>query len=143
MDATYTFSGNTYANRDEIKPLGARWDAGRKVWTVKGSLSDATVRDAINAAEARRDAYKDGLSGYDPDGEYALAQREAAYDRARAAEGTEPDEADWHRRWDDDGEAALELRDSSPAAYPSIDAQLRAGRREAFRRDLRERARGW
>ena len=30
----HVLSGNTYANKDEIKRLGGRWDADRKVWKV-------------------------------------------------------------------------------------------------------------
>lgn len=29
-----TISGNTYPVKDQIKALGGRWDADRKVWTV-------------------------------------------------------------------------------------------------------------
>lgn len=30
----YELSGNTYSCRDEIKALGGKWDAERKVWLV-------------------------------------------------------------------------------------------------------------
>ncbi len=42
-NTTYTITGNTYNNKDMIKDLGARWNAGAKAWIVVGSLLDSTV----------------------------------------------------------------------------------------------------
>jgi hypothetical protein len=47
--------GNTYPVRDQLRAMGGRWDAARKVWMVPASRADE-ARALVPARTARRGA---------------------------------------------------------------------------------------
>ena len=39
-----------YAEKDQAKKLGARWDAGRKLWYVEGKADERDIRNRVPRA---------------------------------------------------------------------------------------------
>lgn len=50
-------SGNTYPVKDQIRGLGGRWDAERKVWMVPDERA-AEARALVSGAPARSGSYR-------------------------------------------------------------------------------------
>lgn len=46
-------TGNTYPVRDQLKALGGKWNAGRKVWMVPADKADAARQLVVGAGPGR------------------------------------------------------------------------------------------
>lgn len=63
MSTTVAITGNTYPVKEQLKALGARWNADAKAWMVAADKADEARRIVSGAASAPRTSSN---TGYHP-----------------------------------------------------------------------------